>query len=1086
MKLADNAGGAGGFGGDAYPAQEPEATERRPDQADWTDKANVEDYRFFYGNGQFHISEDHEFDDLASHAGVNPDHAGPMAIGRVHVDLGKATFEVQSNINAQGIARILKDYCDKAGWRWGGMTDLQGEPIGTGSEFAPVKSYYFRQTPGGLLISRKANFVSDGAVHVEDKKAYLVGASSIHWEAIREWSQDNHLLLLGANDNVLKRIEDLEIDNNYTPEWKNDSDHHLFQNEPDQRQPGGVYKCPACSQIFPSYRLYLQHRSEEDPITDKNDWVDDGKFPDLDMDATFPPNVSEPMKMAAVDWKHPMKIVKTEPGQQDMASFGWRVPIVYDQNSNRLGVGNPGDYHHDVATGLGYDRFKSWSPGLHDGWVSIDHQPQYSDEPTAPELGLRMRSHPSVIPKIQEALRAEYPQVDNHLQQDEDTDMLDWDIITGSTTQLPLGWPWKPGTRVVTRLGMEGTVYAIDPNSQRVTIKVDGRQPPYDMMEVMAPSLKVAANDPKDLLAAPIPFLYDIDTDAIYVGQPGQRTSDIPGKFTPGGIVEGTYEPGGKVIMRSMTNMPYTVRHLLELWYYQHPEMEVKSVQMQDEAGNTTKLAAQDVGGYISAMTAADPVAFRAYKALSARGGKVFVVGGAVRDALLGKEPKDIDLMVTGLPPDDVESVLNTLAKTNNGGTKLTGKDFGVFRYHEKGHEIEIAMPRRERSTGDGHKDFSVQADHTMTPEEDLFRRDFTVNAMAVDLDTGKLIDPFHGADDIKNRTLRTLNTKSLSDDPLRTVRGFAAEARHGLIPNRDTLDQMAENASAIKHLPAERIQEELDKIMASDNPEAAIRRAHEVGALEHILPEVDRAFGHSQNNPHHELELGDHLINVMKRAKERKPEDADFALAGLLHDIGKVDSHWTECRDCGWKDNGHHIPCPNCNSDNTSGHFYQLDDKIGKNHEDVGADQAYSRLFGELNFPKDRAERIRDLIQHHMFGAFTAEKGARKFMNQVGNHANDLLDLRWADQGGKSEYPTDPSLNVDTQRQLLEQVRQKNQPTDKSMLAINGRDLIDAGVQPGPAMGQLIQRLTDAVIENPELNTKDGLLGLVRAWNGQ
>src|SRR5439155_18131684 len=122
----------------------------------------------------------------------------------------------------------------------------------------------------------------------------------------------------------------------------------------------------------------------------------------------------------------------------------------------------------------------------------------------------------------------------------------------------------------------------------------------------------------------------------------------------------------------------------------------------------------------------------------------------------------------------------------------------------------------------------------------------------------------------------------------------------------------------------------------------------------------------------------------------------------------------------------------------------------------------------------------IQALIQHHMFPAFDTEKGARRFLNRVGEHADDLLDLRWADQGGKSEYPTDPSLSIDNHRQLIEQARQQKAPTAISQLAVNGGDLIAAGVPQGPEVGTILRSLVDAVIENPELNTRDGLLGLV------
>lgn len=467
------------------------------------------------------------------------------------------------------------------------------------------------------------------------------------------------------------------------------------------------------------------------------------------------------------------------------------------------------------------------------------------------------------------------------------------------------------------------------------------------------------------------------------------------------------------------------------------------------------------VGGYIAAMVAADPAAAAASRALQSAGGNTYAVGGAVRDAIMGKEPKDIDLMVTGLPPEQVRKALEQMP----GKVDLTGKDFGVFRYRNNGHEVEIALPRRERSTGAGHQDFDVQADHTMTPEEDLYRRDFTANAMAVALSNGHLIDPFGGAQDIENGDLRTLNDTSLSEDPLRVVRALVAHGKHGLHPDKATKAQMTQNAASIQHLPAERIQAELDKLFKAKDPASAIRLARETGVLQYIFPEVDDAFGFDQNNPHHELELGEHLLSVLHRVAQIS-DDPDVRLAALLHDVGKPASAWQD-------------PDPNKGM-----HYYHNRELgLGQDHEKVGADMARERMRA-LKYPNDRIDRVSDLVRHHMFGAFTSPKGARKFLQTVGPHADDLLHLREADQGGKGiAYPNDPSLTVDRQRALVEQVRAANEPTSSADLAINGHDLINAGIPPGPNMGRILQWLTDAVVDDVALNDRETLLNLAHKY---
>jgi tRNA nucleotidyltransferase (CCA-adding enzyme) len=128
--------------------------------------------------------------------------------------------------------------------------------------------------------------------------------------------------------------------------------------------------------------------------------------------------------------------------------------------------------------------------------------------------------------------------------------------------------------------------------------------------------------------------------------------------------------------------------------------------------------------------------------------------------------------MVTGIPKDAVAANLRTLAKQTNGYTNFKGKDFGVFRFRYAGSEVEISLPRLERSTGDGHRDFDVEADHTLSPEADLYRRDFTANAIAVNLHTAAVLDPYSGAADIASGTLRVLNDDTFIEDPLRILRG--------------------------------------------------------------------------------------------------------------------------------------------------------------------------------------------------------------------------------------------------------------------------------------------------------------------------
>jgi tRNA nucleotidyltransferase (CCA-adding enzyme) len=1069
------------YAGDALPAQEPQAVEDMNNRY-WHDEPGYdpgdEEYKFVYGNGQLEVSPSHNHGELADHAGLELGASGPMAMGYINVKLGSAIWEISaSNIGAHALTRILKDYAKHVGWKWGGATDAEGEPIGTGSEFGPKGSAAmpFRFVAGELLIgangARPFDLVKQhlasangdgegnlkrsfsGWLEVSDTEARLsslsLGGSALSKSrhelaefisTLTDWATDEGLVLLSGNDNVLKTIEDLDRDNIYSPDFNQKERQFFPPSTDDARGPGGMYKCPQCEQLFPTWNLYMKHRQHEEPDGDSP-----SGFPELDMDATNPTHYTE--KKPEVN---PVQLANTK---QAARVYGKNVP----------------NGQHLVA----------YAYGCPIGAMSFDKK------------------------------------------------------VTGFK--------------------------ALTPMAKRMLINK---------------FFRIAEASPSDQLDGELPFIYDVKDDHIHVGEPGQRTSQIPGQFTPGGIVEGTYEPGGKVFIRSMTNMPYTVRHMIELWYSTHPELEVKAVHLRDDEGKDTKLAvasptiqevdvippygdedvfgikdinlrrpfryhsdtdtvflgppgsyhhtlkvpqtgksmsykdgyvmldhpmvhsygtvpdhvmqavaqymgpefdidddrdpwefqtamqAPAVGTYIKALAFADPAVDEATKALMGQGGRVFAVGGAVRDAILGKEPHDIDVMVQGLPPDQVRQTLEALP----GRVDLTGKDFGVFRYRHNGAEVEIALPRRERSTGVGHQDFDVQTDHTMAPEDDLYRRDFTANAMAVDLGTGELLDPYGGAEDLANGKLSTIHEHSLAEDPLRIVRALVAHSKHGLDPDEATRAQMAGNAESLDHLPPERIQAELDKLFASQDPAKAISLAHKTGILKKILPEVDAAFGYDQNNPHHELELGDHLLSVLRRTAELS-DDPDLRMAALLHDIGKPASAWVDPE--------------------TGGNHYYRNPSTGEgaNHEDVGADMAKERLR-QLRYPKDRIDRVNDLVQHHMWKAFTTPKGARKFLNRVGDHADDLLFLREADQGGKF-YKNDPQQalpDLDQQRQMIDDVRQEAQATQRSQLAINGNDLIEAGVQPGPEIGRILNTLTDRVIEDPTLNNRDTLLQLAQS----
>lgn len=563
----------------------------------------------------------------------------------------------------------------------------------------------------------------------------------------------------------------------------------------------------------------------------------------------------------------------------------------------------------------------------------------------------------------------------------------------------------------------------------------------------------------KDLLQAPIPFIYDIEKDYITVGHPGMRTPDIMGQFTPGGIVEGYYEPKGKMVINTTTTIPFSTYHMMQLWYYSHPGLEITSLEMEGQTGEKHKVASADVGTYIRSITAADGAAWNASQALKEAGGKVYVVGGAVRDALLQKEPKDIDLMVSGIPPEDVNNILEHLP----GRVDLTGKRFGVYRYHTKGQEVEIALPRTDTYADGGTRgQGQITVDHHLPIEKDLQRRDFTANSMAVDLDTGKLIDPYGGARDIEAHVLRTTHPDSFDEDPTRLVRALTAFSRHGLVPDEQTRKEMEEHAHRLDQESPDALKQQLEKFLVSANPAGAVRLAHETGVLKHLFPELDSNFDYDQKNPHHTYSLGEHSLNVLDNIS-RHTKDPDLRLAALLHDVGKPASAWED-------------PVTGAT------HYYagMLNGQpVGADHAKVGADLAESRLRQGFNYPVSKIRNIHNLISQHMFPAFSSPKGARRFLGKAGDAADDLLTLRHADMTGKGQTPEEVAerTSVEKMRDLVEQSRQAGAPTNQSMINVNGNDLLAMGLRPGPQVGTILRQLTNDVVGDPALNDRTALL---------
>ncbi|MGH8072718.1 MAG: multifunctional CCA addition/repair protein [Lysobacter sp.] len=260
---------------------------------------------------------------------------------------------------------------------------------------------------------------------------------------------------------------------------------------------------------------------------------------------------------------------------------------------------------------------------------------------------------------------------------------------------------------------------------------------------------------------------------------------------------------------------------------------------------------------------------------------KTYLVGGAVRDRLLGLEPGDRDWVVVG----------ETQASMEAAGFKPVGRDFPVFLHPDSGEEYALA--RTERKSGRGYRGFVVDADPSVTLEEDLGRRDFTINAIAQDADGG-LVDPFGGARDIEARVLRHVGD-AFVEDPLRVLRAARFMARFatlgfGVADETMALMRTMVASGELAELVPERVWQELRRAIASERPSAFLRTLHDCGALAVVLPEVDALYGVPQRAEYHpEVDTGVHVELVCDMAAKLAPGDDLIGFAALTHDLGKA-----------------------------------------------------------------------------------------------------------------------------------------------------------------------------------------------------
>lgn len=417
-------------------------------------------------------------------------------------------------------------------------------------------------------------------------------------------------------------------------------------------------------------------------------------------------------------------------------------------------------------------------------------------------------------------------------------------------------------------------------------------------------------------------------------------------------------------------------------------------------------------------------------------GFEAYAVGGCVRDALLGREAADWDI-TTNARPEQVKALFSR--------TIDTGILHGTVTVMCGREGFEVTTYRIDGEYQDGRHPSEV----IFTPSllEDLKRRDFTINAMAYN-DTEGLIDAFDGMGDLEKGRIRCVGDprERFTEDGLRIMRAVRFSAQLNFKIEEETREAVKEFAPGLSRISAERIQTELVKLLLSEHPEV-FRVLYDMGITAVILPEFDACMETPQNHPHHFRCVGEHLLLAVQAAEA----DKVLRLAALLHDIGK--------------------PAAHVRDEQGIDHF--------QGHGEIGADLA-ERILRRLKFDNNTICRVKHLVRVHDYLQISlTPRGVRRAVFRIGReYFPDYLKLRRADILAQNPAMRQEKLEaLEELEQLYTRILEEQSCLSLKELAVTGRDLIRAGMSPGPELGETLNKLLELVIEHPECNTKEYLL---------
>ncbi len=419
-------------------------------------------------------------------------------------------------------------------------------------------------------------------------------------------------------------------------------------------------------------------------------------------------------------------------------------------------------------------------------------------------------------------------------------------------------------------------------------------------------------------------------------------------------------------------------------------------------------------------------------------GFSAYLVGGCVRDLMIGREPKDWDI-TTSATPEDIIKIFPKTVYENVFGTVLVVNE-------ETSESVEVTPFRKEgKYTDRRHPDNVV---FSTDIRDDLSRRDFTINAMAYRIGNGELVDLYNGQADLKKKIIRTVGNSDerFGEDPLRLMRAIRFAAELGFTIEQDATISIATNSELIKHISFERIRDEFIKIINSDSPALGIDMMRRFSLLGSIIPELLDGVGCIQGGAH-KYDVYEHLLHALQHAADKK-FGFHIRLAALFHDIGK--------------------PATRRPGEKKAYTFY--------GHEVVGA-RMVKKIMDRLKFSKSDIELVYKFVRYHMFFSDTEVitlSPVRRMIANVGvEHIWELMEVRECDRVGmaKAEAP----YRLRKYHAMIEQALRD--PISVKQLRVNGESLKEIGITPGPRMGFILLALLEEVIEDPSKNTEEYLL---------